>query len=432
MRVAPLVGRWLPKSDPGARQPLSDAVAWQLLDRTYADPVALWAFLVLVAVLGGLAVGWQRDLWSVSWSGFGLCLAVARLLDWQAYPARRAAGLLAFAQRRFGTIQLCHGVYWAAGNLVLLVSLSPFLQFWIVNAETAVLSLTVARQNPMSEAVGRLVVISMISLVVCCLLSGNVYFQCYTFLVVLYTVAMLGANRRLNSQTVRLLITEERNAAMLRDQAETNARLDAANRQLEAMATTDGLTGIPNRRCFDDLIRTAWRRAAQTGSGIAMLMIDIDNFKAYNDVNGHLAGDACLRRVAKRLASALRRPYDRVARFGGEEFAVILTDADGRDMGEVAERLRSAIEDMALPSPAGGPVTVSIGAALCHATVDSARADDEAVAQGILALIADADAGLYEAKRAGRNCVRPRAPSRALPVQAYCPDQEWARHPPQA
>jgi diguanylate cyclase (GGDEF)-like protein len=193
-------------------------------------------------------------------------------------------------------------------------------------------------------------------------------------------------------------------------------RLGEANRQLAAMATTDGLTGIPNRRCFNDLIRREWDRMARAGTGLSVRMIDVDRFKSYNDVLGHLAGDACLCQVAKSLAAALR-PSDHIARYGGEEFTVIIVDVDAVETINIARRLLAAVEEMARPSPAGGPVTVSIGAAVCHPTIDSASVDDEGVTPRIHALIAEADANLYEAKRAGRNCVRTSQAERPKPVR---------------
>lgn len=387
-------------------QPQSDAVAWRLLDMAYADPVALWAYLVFCIAIGGITVGCMRDVWSVGWAWCGVCLAVAGLVDRHSYPARRAAGRPILAQRRFMTISVLHGIYWGLANLVLLLSHDLHLQFWIINAETAVISLTVARLNPVAAAIRMEVALSIIPLVVCSLLTGNVYFQGYGILAVLYLLSTIAVIKDLNQQTVRMLVAEEDNAAMLQSEARTNARLEAANRRLDAIATTDGLTGIPNRRCFDDTIRNEWDRAERAGTGLAVLLVDIDKFKSYNDTLGHLAGDACLRRVAKSLAGAIRRPSDMVARYGGEEFAAIIPDADAVEIIDIAERVRAAVEEMALPSPSGAPVTVSIGAARCKPAFDPAAAHGEGAIHGIDVLIGEADANLYEAKRAGRNCVR--------------------------
>jgi hypothetical protein len=176
-----------------------------------------WAYLVLVILLGGMAVSRVRDLWSAGWACFEFCLVVTGLLDRRAYPTRRAAGRLSFAQSRFALVHLGHGLYWAAAGLVLILSHNPLLQFWIINAETAVLSLTVARLKPMGEAIEREIVIAISSVIICGMLSGNVYFQRYGVLATLHMVSILSVTKKLNNQTVRLLVTEERNAGMLRD-----------------------------------------------------------------------------------------------------------------------------------------------------------------------------------------------------------------------
>jgi len=163
---------------------------------------------------------------------------------------------------------------------------------------------------------------------------------------------------------------------------------------LEKLATRDGLTGLANRRCFDDTLAAEWERALRLCQPLSLLMVDVDNFKAYNDANGHLGGDECLKRIATAVASEMRA-NDLVARYGGEEFAVILPNQSLKGAAIVAERIRRRVEKLELPN-GGAPlrrVTVSIGAATAIAGLET-RASE---------LVAIADAALYRAKHLGRN-----------------------------
>jgi diguanylate cyclase (GGDEF)-like protein len=172
--------------------------------------------------------------------------------------------------------------------------------------------------------------------------------------------------------------------------------IDEANGQLDTMARTDALTGLPNRRAFDDALNQTLAAAQAPGAHtqIALLMVDVDHFKAYNDHHGHPAGDRCLREVAQAVASCLRRPVDMVARWGGEEFVVLLHEADAQVASQVGERICAAVRDQALAHPASrcAPmVTVSVGVAPWHAD------------QPANAWLQLADEALYQAKAQGRN-----------------------------
>lgn len=162
---------------------------------------------------------------------------------------------------------------------------------------------------------------------------------------------------------------------------------------LEQLATRDGLTGLANRRCFDDTLHAEWARALRQGQPLSLLMVDVDNFKAYNDANGHLGGDECLKRIARAVSSEMRA-NDLVARYGGEEFAVILPNQSLKGAAIVAERIRCRVEALQLPCTAPTRhVTVSIGAATAIAGPDNNASQ----------LVAIADAALYRAKHLGRN-----------------------------
>lgn len=164
---------------------------------------------------------------------------------------------------------------------------------------------------------------------------------------------------------------------------------------LERLASHDGLTGIANRRRFDEKLGQEWLRARRDKTPLALLMLDVDHFKLFNDRYGHQAGDDCLRRIAECLAAMVARPGDLVARYGGEEFAVVLPSIDVDGALVVAQRMREAVRALAIPhaDSAFGMVTVSIGVA-CGAPQVGVDHDS---------LLKVADTALYQAKHAGRD-----------------------------
>lgn len=177
-------------------------------------------------------------------------------------------------------------------------------------------------------------------------------------------------------------------------------KLDDANRELTRLSSVDGLTGIANRRRFDETLLKEWRRASRTQEPLALLVADVDAFKQFNDGYGHQIGDECLKAVARTLEGALRRPTDLVARYGGEEFACILPETTEEGATMVAESMRAAVEALCIThrfSSVAPIVTISIGVA----TTVPRRGDDS----GFLKLLKAADEALYEAKHAGRNRV---------------------------
>ena len=175
--------------------------------------------------------------------------------------------------------------------------------------------------------------------------------------------------------------------------------LEQAVSHLEQLAAIDELTGIPNRRTFDAAIAREWNRARREQTSIALLMIDVDFFKNYNDLYLHQQGDEALKQVAQTLRQFAQRPGDSAARYGGEEFALILANPTADYVKKIAERLRRNIQDLQIKhegSDTSDFLTVSVGTALCSAP----KNDDYSV------LISDADSALYEAKHAGRNQVK--------------------------
>ncbi len=171
-----------------------------------------------------------------------------------------------------------------------------------------------------------------------------------------------------------------------------------SNNELKILSYIDGLTGIPNRRFFEEQFEREWKRAVRTKRPISLLMIDIDFFKNFNDTLGHLEGDWVLREVARIISENLRKDMDIAARYGGEEFVVVLPETDAKEANEVAERIRKAIESRCIEHPSSKVskcVTVSIGVATITPNENQSKE----------ILVKRADEALYEAKRKGRNRV---------------------------
>lgn len=187
------------------------------------------------------------------------------------------------------------------------------------------------------------------------------------------------------------------NEELRRQVSERTAELEHANRELQQLSSTDGLTGLANRRMFDQVLEQEWARARRSSQPLALLMLDIDLFKHYNDCYGHLAGDDCLRQVAGLIHAHSRRASDLPARYGGEEFAVIAADIDVDGALSLAEGICRAIEAQAI-AHARSPfarVTISVGVAV--------RVPQDG--EGVAVLIHQADQALYRAKSGGRNRV---------------------------
>jgi len=187
------------------------------------------------------------------------------------------------------------------------------------------------------------------------------------------------------------------NQAIVRARVRTHMSLKRKTDLLEEIALLDGLTGIPNRRNFDQELQREGKRSFREGDSFSLLMMDIDHFKAFNDHYGHGAGDTALRKVAETLGESLSRPTDRVSRYGGEEFVVLLPSTDREGACRVAERLRAAVEELAIThqySTVATVVTLSIGCAT-HSPDDAGELPDD--------LLRRADEALYRAKEAGRN-----------------------------
>jgi two-component system chemotaxis family response regulator WspR len=179
---------------------------------------------------------------------------------------------------------------------------------------------------------------------------------------------------------------------------ESQQQLLEANLELRKLTQSDGLTGLSNRRYLDEYLNAEWRRGMRSQTEVSILMIDVDNFKPYNDTYGHVAGDEVLKQIASTVEGCLGRPGDLAARFGGEEFAVVLPGTSAGGTRLLAEKIRLEIEALRIPhagSSSGKQVTISVGCATLVPAPDAP----------MTTLIEAADLALYRAKRDGKNRV---------------------------
>jgi len=201
-------------------------------------------------------------------------------------------------------------------------------------------------------------------------------------------------------------ITKPVVAPLVRARVRTQLKIKRLSDELRRIATEDPLTGVANRRRFDTAVLHELAIAQRSGQPLALMMVDIDQFKAYNDHYGHPAGDACLRAVAGALVRACLRPSDLVARIGGEEFAVLLAQTSMAASATVAGRILDAVEALGLPHHGVGPlarvsVSVGVGVTVLDVATHGGQAAD--LYRTMDTLLASADASLYEAKRSGRH-----------------------------
>ncbi|WP_163833080.1 diguanylate cyclase [Spartinivicinus ruber] len=234
------------------------------------------------------------------------------------------------------------------------------------------------------------------------LLTNSMLRQSFILISSILVCCLICITLALRKLRLRQLETNDYAVAIV----ETNKKLEAeittrkqAETELRRLSLVDPLTELSNRRYFDEVFKREWKRAVRHQKSLAIIMIDIDHFKLYNDHYGHQAGDQCLRLVAKALNALTMRETDSIARYGGEEFVVILPGTDKVGALKVAETMREGIENLHIHhefSPTNDSVTISAGVASVLPSVKASHFD----------LLKEADQAMYQAKQAGRNCVK--------------------------
>jgi diguanylate cyclase (GGDEF)-like protein len=370
----------------------SEDLEWQLVGTLFNQTQTLvigGIGLFLVALFGWRDTGQSWFLW---WAVAVPIVLVGRLLVERAYRLRREGpDRVALWRRRFIAGAWLMGVLWGCGALVIARDVPPLLQMIVLATLLVIVMGGAARNAGCPPAASGQTLLGLVPTFVACATKHDRYHLMFCAVVLFVGFAAFSLMRQINERLVRLMLLNEENVALV-------DRIRRANIELSVAATTDSLTGISNRRCFDAVLVDEASRAERSGSGLSVFLLDIDSFKEFNDSYGHVAGDECLVLVAKAFAATLRRPADFVARYGGEEFVAVLPQTSVVAAATLAEVVRKRIHDMRIvhESASAGVVTVSIGVAGYSA--DAARPPE--------ALVRAADAALYAAKSAGRNCVR--------------------------
>jgi len=329
-----------------------------------------WVFLLLLAAVGVVAA-----------------LRYA-LTIWFRRNARldppRQAGTPEVWTRRFVAGTVCSSLLFGATTLTVCLKFNdPALQMLVFMVEAGWIAGSTQRNAASPLAVASQTAIISSTAIVSAMWSGSPVVLWVVPFAVAHFISARSALAFFGDLHLKTMLTEQ--------------RLEAANAQLVELSATDGLTGIGNRRAFDTELQREVGRAARNAHSLALIMIDVDFFKAFNDRYGHTAGDACLREIAALTEGSLHRPPDFAARFGGEEFAVMLPNTPMEGAREVAERIRRAVLHAARPHDGSplGRVTISLGVASI-APIPGSKPQT---------LIDLADAALYQAKRTGRNKV---------------------------
>jgi diguanylate cyclase (GGDEF)-like protein len=381
-----------PGTDPPNPSP-GDVLARQIEQCYRQLPISLAVNAVNGAILAAVlweAIGRRTVL---VWLLGLLSVTVGRAVSLRAYrdPRRQPAAGSRTWERYFVLGACANGVVWGTAGIALFHPHSFPHQVLLAFVIGGMVAGAIPLLAPLRNAYRCFAIPAVAPISVSMLTQGDRIHLIMGLMILIFGLAMLASS----GQVQRLF----------RDTVELRLRLSSSQEASEAlrqMLHMDELTGIANRRLFEESLEREWKRAQRDDAVVAVVMADIDHFKAYNDHYGHPAGDRCLVRVAQAMAGALRRPADVAARIGGEEFAFLLPETTLEGATGIAERIRGAVLALALPhatSPVAPQVTVRLGVACAdprgaRSTADLLRASDDA---------------LYAAKHRGRNQVATRS-----------------------
>lgn len=371
----------------------SDRYGWSMLDDLFdLWPHAMAAIAILLTALNTYLLGDpQYIVWCVAALAVQL---VARAIAKLAYRGRGSTDTIDRWLRVFWFAAAGSGLLWGLSLSLLLIDATPDARVTILTVGCVMVQSASARAY-----MAPFPALSQSGLMLAMLLGvtvaqGDLLIVPICVLFVLFQIAYI---RRLIKLRLAQMQAESEKNALLNQLEKTNSELKHANERLARHALTDGLTGLPNRRHFDRSLSDLLARATRRNEAFSLVLIDVDQFKRFNDTHGHLAGDGCLAAVGKAMAETIRGT-DVIARYGGEEFALLLPQTGAEEARALAENLRRAIAAVDLSHLPGSPapVTASLGIA-SKAAAGTIGAEQ---------LIAQADEALYAAKHEGRDCVR--------------------------
>jgi diguanylate cyclase (GGDEF)-like protein len=372
---------------------LSEGIQRQLVAKLFNQTTTLVVGGIALAFLAALCWARTGDGWFAIWAGCALAVLGGRIALESAFHHRRErADDIGVWRTRFIAGAWAMGALWGAGATPIIYHCGPVVTMFIITVTTAIVMGGAARNASSPLAARGQMILGSLPLFAALLTSGEPYYRAFGLFGVFALISGLTLIQTLYEHFVRFLTLDEEHVALVAEVRTANAELASANSMLELAATTDALTGVANRRQFDTVLIGEVRRARREQSDLALLFLDIDMFKDFNDLYGHQAGDECLQRVAAVLASFFRRPGDLVARYGGEEFAVILSQTNAASALALAESARLGVEGLAMRS---GSVSVSIGVG-SFVPSRFPRPED---------FIRSADEAMYAAKNSGRNRV---------------------------
>jgi len=355
--------------------------------------------------------------WFILWAAADLFALSLRMILVHFYEHKTHIGIPDDWARRFALSSFASALVWGVGCLVITIRVhDPIVVLFATMSEMGWVSAAACRNQISPAAAMSQIIGPLLPTAIGFLINDAPLYRVIGALLFIQIGGNIGISEYLRNQTLGLLNARKKQGELMTQLESTCAKLETtcakyentcaeleiANARLQNLSATDGLTGIPNRRALDTALQIEWARSAREGVAISLLMLDVDWFKAFNDLYGHLSGDDCLCLIARTLETTLRRPPDFAARFGGEEFMAILPGADQRGALEAAERVRNCVLELAIPHSASQykRVTISVGVA----TVIRPEADSDPQI-----LIAASDRALYCAKERGRNnvCVDP-------------------------
>lgn len=389
---------------------VSPELAWKLLDPLFGQVGAMAIGMVVFIAVTLLGFSIHGERWYLA-----AALAGAFILAWRLWQSRRYRLRRDRLSPRAWLWRCMLGAWpsaacWGAMSVTILLEPNRDFALTVVGAQAASMIGSAVRNCSIQLVARGQITLILVPLIAACLIADSVYLRMFAGLVGVHLYVALTLSRYLNDQTLRMLRQDAEKSDLVSRLEIANKELEIINTHLKTLVATDPLTGLANRRAFDLALAQEAHRCSRETIPLSLLLIDVDRFKAYNDRYGHQAGDKCLRQVAEAITSAVQTPGAVIARYGGEEMAVILPNTYLGAAAGVAEVIMVALEvkNLAHLASEHRRVTLSIGAA-CLLPEEK---EDPAT------LTAKADAALYAAKRSGRARVRTAQENRPIALSA--------------